>query len=61
MFSGDETASSLFLVDREPREIRKLYTPQDAAAEIVGVSKDNRTLYFTRSGVESDIRLLSLN
>ena len=59
--SGDDTASSLFLVDRETGESRELFTPEDAAARWVSISRDNRTLYFTRSSSESNIWLLTLN
>jgi Tol biopolymer transport system component len=57
---GDETESILYIVDRKNGESRKLYTTKDAAAACVSISKDNRTLYFTRSSIESDIWLLTL-
>lgn len=58
--AGSYLESRLMMVDRETGESHVLFAPTDAGAMYPSISRDNRTLYFTRSTKESDIWLATL-
>jgi Tol biopolymer transport system component len=51
---------NVFLLDRETREYREVYSAEPDSVDLKQLSKDDRTLYWLRSSDQGDIWMLTL-